>query len=220
MTITLQDLQSAVGRFAQQRPADRIREAANGTEAGRLMLLWGLGEFCEPLQERGYVSVLDLNQLDEPALRELRMLTKPTDARRARALCSSLRADALALSAARDALYMPADCRDLADWLASVSCAGAAGALLAGGVHFDVLGELSYDDLRELGVAPVGLRRRLHSAIALFAAQRESARAQLDQGDVGAVEVSAVGGGGDMDQRLNSIKETISSLVPKMLGRR
>jgi len=150
VTISLEDLKTAVSKFNQQRPADRIREAANGTEAGRMLLLWGLGDFCEAAGEKEYISLLDLQQLDEHAMRELKMLVKPADARRARALIASMRAEALAASAARDQLYVPADCRDIREWIELVGCAPAASTLAAHGIHFDVLGSLNYDDLKEV----------------------------------------------------------------------
>ncbi|KAG8471315.1 hypothetical protein KFE25_009736 [Diacronema lutheri] len=225
VTLTLADLQRAVGRFKQQRPADRIREAANGTEAGRALLLWGLGDFCEVAQERGYTSGLDLQQLDEQAMRGLKMLDRPADARRARALACTMRADVLAASATRDALYVPPDCHNVAAWLESVGCSGAAAQLSAHEIHFDVLGSLTYDDLREMGVSPVGLRRRLSAAIAQFGAQREAAKATALLGAVevgtatqplGAGALGGAGGGStrSLEVRLSSIREVLSSVLP------
>lgn len=92
--------------------------------------------------------------------------------------------------------------------------------MAAHSIHFDVLAELSYEDLKEMGVEPVGMRRRLHKAIAQFEAQREAAKASAA---LGAVEVGTAarpgGGGGEraggsMEQRLNSIREVIGSVLP------
>jgi len=72
----------------------------------------------------------------------------------------------------------------------------------------------------QMGVTPVGTRRRLAKAIELFTAQRESAKATAV---LGALEARSAGpppgGVGSMEQRLSSIREVISSVLPSA-GRR
>jgi class 3 adenylate cyclase len=55
---------------------------------------------------------------------------------------------------------------DIADWLRSLSLGQYAPAFAENAIHWDVLPKLTADDLKEIGVAAVGDRRRLLEAIA------------------------------------------------------
>lgn len=55
---------------------------------------------------------------------------------------------------------------DVSGWQTSVGLMQYAGALRANDVDFEVLEYLTADDLKEIGVGPVGHRRKLLEAIA------------------------------------------------------
>src|SRR5215470_10754516 len=55
---------------------------------------------------------------------------------------------------------------DIADWLRGLGLEKYAPAFDENAINWDVLSELTTDDLKDIGVAPVGDRRRLLAAIA------------------------------------------------------
>ena len=60
------------------------------------------------------------------------------------------------------------DAEDIAEWLQGLGLGQCAPAVAENAIRWDVLSKLTADDLKEIGVAAVGDRRRLLEAIALL----------------------------------------------------
>eukprot|EP00303_Exanthemachrysis_gayraliae_P012002 CAMPEP_0206022612 /NCGR_PEP_ID=MMETSP1464-20131121/35006_1 /ASSEMBLY_ACC=CAM_ASM_001124 /TAXON_ID=119497 /ORGANISM="Exanthemachrysis gayraliae, Strain RCC1523" /LENGTH=629 /DNA_ID=CAMNT_0053396581 /DNA_START=29 /DNA_END=1919 /DNA_ORIENTATION=- len=219
VTLELADLERAVARFATSRPTE-MRAGEAISDVSRELRTWGLGDYCDAAHDAGYMTRHDLQHMDEAAMKGLRMLARPADARRARAMAATVRAEALAAEMARDRAYTPAESRDVAEWLRGIGCAELAPLFARHGVDFGVLADLTYEDLKEMGVPSVGTRRRVAAAVELFKAEREASKATLLVSVAEPAAMHAPGNGplgppesSSMEHRLHQIKEAMGDVI-------
>jgi len=176
ITITEGDLEAAIKRFNTARPPQKKDPAlAGGEQVEQQLKLWDLGQYAPLFMRAGYYRSYHLLDLTERAVRAIG-ITKDADVRRAMDLVARLQQENRSMSLKYDANFIPLDERDMKSWLAKRGLSDFERNFEKHKVDFEVLGDLSYDDIKEMGVLEVGPRRKIYRAITLWRDERDLAK--------------------------------------------
>ena len=113
-----------------------------------------------------------------------------------------------------DALYIDPDNVDIRTWLEKRDLAQFAPTFEKHLIDFEILGDLTLDDIKEMGIVEVGPRRKVLRAIALWREERDAKKAEvirakmatLDQQQMAAPPADAVA------QRLQQLRQSMGQL--------
>lgn len=178
ITLDKSDLSAAIKKFALARPPQKKDPAMLGAEQVEQQLkLWGLELYTAQFVTAGYRQLIDLLDLTDKEVRALGV-TKDADARRAMALVHRLRQENRLMSLEMDALFIDPDTADIRTWLEKRALAEFAKLFEKHRVDFEVLGDLTYDDLREMGIGEVGSRRRVYRELTKWRDERDVEKAR------------------------------------------
>ncbi len=81
------------------------------------------------------------------------------------------------MSLEMDALFIDLDMQDIRTWLEKRSLGDFVKTFEKHKIDFEVLGDVTYDDLREMGITEVGARRRVYRAVATWRDDRDAKKA-------------------------------------------
>ena len=207
------DLEKAMARFATARPPQKVdKTLGGGREIEQQLTEWQLGQYSELFVRAGYRRLYDLLWLKNE--RDIRALgiTKEGDVRRADRLVERLRQQHREISLDMDAKYIDGDTFDIPEWLNKRSLGEFSKAFTKHKIDFDVLGDLTYEDIKEIGITEVGSRRKVFREISRWREEKElrkedALRERMDR----VVEMTPGLGAGedDVEARLNSIKQRL-----------
>ena len=115
--------------------------------------------------------------------------------------------------------YQPAfasdpDTQDMRTWLDKRGLGEYAKAFDRHRIDFEVLGDLTYDDVREIGISEVGPRRKVYRAIAQWRDERDAKKAEAIRGRMQVAEAARPENPGspDVGDRLRALVREVSSL--------
>ncbi|KAL3933059.1 MAG: hypothetical protein SGPRY_000446 [Prymnesium sp.] len=151
--------------------------------------MWNLQEYSQLFVRAGYRQLMDLAGLQgEKDIRAIGV-TKEADVRRAMSLVqrlqqaraahaspfveSSLREEHRQMSLEMDSLYIDPDTADIKTWLEKRGLGEFAKSFDKHKIDFEVLGDLTYDDIKEIGIVDVGPRRKVYRAISQWKEERD-----------------------------------------------
>jgi len=157
---------------------------------------------------------MDLTGLTEKDVRGLGV-NKEADVRRATALVQRLQQEHRTMSLEMDALYIDPDEMDIKTWLEKRGLGEYLKIFEKHRVDFEVLGDLTYDDIKEMGVGEIGPRRKIFRAISVWRDERNAkktdaiiSRMQLLNAPQAAQPPSH--SLGDVAQRLTHLRQSLS----------
>jgi len=223
ITLEKSDFFNAIKRFSSARPPMKADPALLGGEQVEHQLkLWNLHEYAPLFIRAGYRQLMDLLALQgEKDIRALGV-TKDADVRRAIALVQRLQQEHRQMSLEMDALFIDPDTVDMRTWLEK-SIGGDAGMVAnlqklfdKHRIDFEVLGDLTYDDLREIGIHEVGPRRKVFRAITHWRDERDAKKADAivarmqSLNHANPAPPSSIG---DVAQRLSNLRQSLSFKV-------
>ena len=243
ITLTKSDLATAIGRFATARPPVKKDPALLGGEQVESPLsshscrtipthipthlpippflpqveyqlkIWNLTEYSPFFIKAGYRNLIDLVHMEEKDIRALG-LTKDADVRRAMSLVTRLKQEHRQMSLEMDALYIDPDTQDMRTWLDKRGLGEYAKVFDRHRIDFEVLGDLTYDDVREIGISEVGPRRKVYRAIAQWRDERDAKKAEAIRGRMQVAEAARPENPGspDVGDRLRALVREVSSL--------
>ena len=174
VTLQKSDFDAAIKRFSSARPPTKADPTLLGSKEVETQLnMWGLQEYSQLFVRAGYRQLYDLLALQtEKDVRALGV-TKDADVRRAVQLVKRLEQEHRKASREMDARFLTPDMESMKTWLDARNLGEHSKAFDKHKIDFEVLGDLSYDDLKEMGVSEVGKRRQLHRAITQWRDERD-----------------------------------------------
>ena len=137
---------------------------------------WSLQHYCDHFVRAGYRDISDLLELQERDVRALGV-SKDADVNRMMQLVQGLRVNRSALEHQMDALYIDPDMVDVRTWLETRNLGEFLKAFEQHKIDFEVLGDITYDDLKEMGIVEVGPRRKVFRAITMWRDERDQKKA-------------------------------------------
>ena len=175
ITLETTDFAAAIKRFATARPPTKLDPAlAGGKQVETQLATWGLQQYTELFVRAGYRQLFDLLALaSEKDIRALGV-NKDADVRRALTLVRRLEQQHKDMSLQMDAMYIEPDTVDLKTWLEKRGLGEFHKAFEKNKIDFEVLGELTYEDIREMGVDAVGPRRKIFREITRWRDERNA----------------------------------------------
>jgi len=216
VTLHKSDLSNAMKRFATARPPTKTDfSLLGGKEVETQLARWDLQQYSELFVRAGYRQLFDLLALhSEKDVRALGM-TKDADVRRAMTLISRLEQQHREMSLKMDALYIDPDTADMRTWLEKRSLGDYVKLFERHKVDFEVLGDLTYDDIRELGIAEVGPRRKVFRAISQWKEERDIKKAEVIRQKMAALDAQVPPQpppAADVAQRLEQLRNSMRQL--------
>jgi len=215
ITLAKGDFENAIKRFNTTKPPTKADPALLGGEEVEMQLkMWNLQEYSPLFVRAGYRQLNDLTCLT--AEKDIRALgvTKEADVRRAMALVQRLQQERRQMSMEMDALFIDPDTADIKTWLESRGLAEFAKLFDKHRIDFEVLGDLSYDDIKEMGIVEVGPRRKVLRAITQWKDERDAKKADAIVARMQALNHSQVPAPaqniGDVASRLNQLRKSLS----------
>lgn len=192
ITLHKSDFENAIKRFQTARPPTKVDPSmVGGREVETQLSQWGLSQYSELFVRAGYRQLFDLLALrSEKDIRALGV-TKEADVRRAMSLVHRLEQQHREMSLQMDALYIDPDTVDIRTWLESRRLGDFAKLFEKHKVDFEILGDLTYEDIKEMGVAEVGSRRKVFRAIAAWREERDIQKAEAIRSKMAHLEVLA-----------------------------
>merc|ERR1740138_543148 len=111
------------------------------------------------------------------------------------------------MSLKMDAAYIDPDTVDISTWLEKRDLGEYAKLFVKHKVDFEVLGDLTYEDIKEMGVVEVGPRRKVFRAISQWREEREMKKAEVIRAKMAALEsqMAPPAPVDDVEHRLNQI---------------
>ena len=190
ITLETTDFSNAIRRFATARPPTKLDPALIGGKQVETQLMeWGLQAYTELFARAGYRQLFDLLHLTSE--RDVRALgiARDADVHRAMTLVHRLSQQHRSMSLSMDAMHgVDPDTADMRTWLEKRGIGEHLRAFEKHKVDFEILGEITYDDLRELGIAEVGPRRKVFREITKWREEREAKKADAIRQKINARE--------------------------------
>eukprot|EP00310_Coccolithus_braarudii_P023997 CAMPEP_0183357952 /NCGR_PEP_ID=MMETSP0164_2-20130417/47803_1 /TAXON_ID=221442 /ORGANISM="Coccolithus pelagicus ssp braarudi, Strain PLY182g" /LENGTH=589 /DNA_ID=CAMNT_0025531715 /DNA_START=12 /DNA_END=1781 /DNA_ORIENTATION=+ len=215
ITLEKQDLQAAIKKFATSNPPSKKDPALiGGAEVEQQLKQWNLAEYSPHFVRAGYRLLIDLLHLEERDVRALGV-SKDADVRRAMALVNRLKQEHRSMSNEMDALFM-VDEPDIRTWLEKRGLGEFAKVFERHRVDFEVLGDITYEDIKEMGISEVGPRRKIFRQVSVWRDEREFKKAEAIRARMIAQEnknfaASAASMETDVGQRLGMLRQSLSS---------
>jgi len=213
ITLARSDFAAAIKRFSLARPPTKVDPTLlGGKEVEHQLALWNLSEYSPLFIRAGYRQLFDLLALQgEKDVRALG-LTKQADVNRAVALVKRLEQEHRSMSLQMDALFIDPDTADMKTWLEKRGLAEFAKAFDKHKVDFEVLGDLTYDDIREIGISEVGPRRKVYRAISQWREERDAKKSETIRARMGVLDQQLQAPQDDVTQRLHQIRTSMANL--------
>ena len=169
---------------------------------------WSLQHYCDHFVRAGYRDISDLLELQERDVRALGV-SQDADVRRMMQLVQGLRVNRSALEHEMDALYIDPDMVDVRTWLETRKLGEFLKTFEQHKIDFEVLGDITYDDLKEMGIVEVGPRRKVFRAITMWRDERDqkkaiAIRARMDTME--ARQAAVYKASDDMTSRIRALK--------------
>lgn len=180
ITLHATDFANAVKKFATVRPPTKIDPTLlAGKEVETQLATWDLQQYSELFVRAGYRQLFDLLALkSEKDIRALGV-TKDGDVRRAMTLVHRLEQQHREMSLKMDARYIDPDTVDIRAWLEKRQLGDFVRVFEKHKIDFEVLGDLTYDDIKEIGIVEVGPRRKVFRAISQWREERDVKKAEV-----------------------------------------
>jgi len=212
ITLEKADLLSAIKRFTTHTPPTKDDPAlSGGGEVRSLLIQWNLNEFTNLFIRGGYQQVADMIYLTEKDVRALG-LTKDGDVLRAMALVSFLQKAHRKMSLEHDALFLDPEALDVPEWLKKRALDAYTRLFERHKVTLEVLADLTYDDLKEMGVTEVGERRKLLRAISLWRDERDMLKTDAIRTKLSAAVQRADPTQSDVEQRIGMLRKQVTQM--------
>jgi len=178
ITLHKEDFQKAILRFKTARPpvkADPL--LAGGRSVVDQLAMWDLAQYSEMFVRAGFRQHFDLLSLNSE--KEIRALgiKNEADVRRATSLVERVKQQHREMSLEMDASYITPDMVDMRTWLDKRGLAEYAKLFEKHKVDFEILGDLMYEDIKEMGVVEIGPRRKIFRAITQWKDERDIKKA-------------------------------------------
>jgi len=217
ITLHKSDFENAIKRFATARPPTKVDPTlVGGQQVEAQLIQWGLSQYSQLFARAGYRQLYDLLALHtEKDVRALGV-TKDADVNRTLALVQRLTQQHRELSLKMDAMFIPLDEADIRSWLERRSLGEFVKVFERHKIDFEILGDLTIDDLKEMGLAEVGPRRKCLREIAVWKEGRDIQKAEAIRAQMKEMNAPA---GGALDDAASKIERLRSSLSLSMPSR-
>jgi len=188
ITLSRSDIENAIKRFITAKPPEKKDPALLGGEKVEYQLkMWALEQYAPLFVRAGYRQLSDLIELQDKDVRALGV-SKDADARRMMQLVARLKQEHATMMQQMDALYIDPDMVDMRTWLEKRHLAEWVKLFEKHRIDFEVLGDLSYEDLKEIGLSEVGPRRKVYRAITQWRDERDQKKAEAIRARMEAME--------------------------------
>lgn len=114
-----------------------------------------------------------------------------------------------------DALYIDPDTVDMRTWLEKRDLGEFARAFDKHKVDFEILGDLTYDDIKEIGISEVGPRRKVFRAISQWREERDLKKAEVIRAKMATLDQQQMAPPPHPDmvaQRLSALRQSMGQL--------
>tara|TARA_B100000795_G_scaffold250658_1_gene218992 strand:+ start:385 stop:966 length:582 start_codon:yes stop_codon:yes gene_type:complete len=149
---------------------------------------WNLEHYSVVFVRAGYRGLTDLCELDEQKIRQLGVEVD-ADVRRVVHMVTRLQQTHRAESNKMDALYMDVDMVSMRAWLEKRGLSEWAPTFETHQITFEILGDLSLELLKEMGLVNVGPRLAVYRAIEQWRDEREQKKAEAIRARLEAVQM-------------------------------
>jgi len=189
ITLHTNDFSNAIKRFATARPPTKADPTLiAGKEVETQLAAWDLQQYSDLFVRAGYRQLFDLLALKtEKDIRALGV-TKDGDVRRAMTLVHRLEQQHREMSLKMDALYIDPDTVDIRTWLEKRELSDFARTFEKHKIDFEVLGDLTYEDIKEMGILEIGPRRKVFRAISQWREERDLKKAEVIRAKMATME--------------------------------
>merc|ERR1719198_949245 len=216
ITLHSSDFANAVKRFATARPPTKVDPMLlGGKEVETQLAAWDLQQYSELFVRAGYRQLFDLLALkSEKDIRALGV-TKDGDVRRATTLVHRLEQQHRELSLKMDAMYIDPDTVDIRTWLEKRELAEFTPTFERHKIDFEVLGDITYDDIKEIGITEVGPRRKVFRAISQWREERDLKKAEVIRAKMATLDEQQMAPPPHPDmvaQRLSALRHSMGQL--------
>uniref|UniRef100_A0A7S3ABB2 SAM domain-containing protein n=1 Tax=Haptolina ericina TaxID=156174 RepID=A0A7S3ABB2_9EUKA len=179
ITLDRADFEAAIKRFNTTKPPTKADPALlGGKQVERQLHDWKLDEYAPLFIRAGYRQPMDMVSLQgEKDIRALGV-TKDADVRRCALLVQRLQQEHRQMSFEMDALFIDPDTADIKTWLEKRALQEFSKVFEKHRIDFEVLGDLTYEDIKEMGIHEVGPRRKIHRAIVQWRDERDAKKAE------------------------------------------
>jgi len=214
ITLVRSDFEVAIKRFKTNQPPTKADPALAGGEAvANAMAEWSLQEYAPLFLRAGYRQIMDLLALREKDIRALGV-TKDPDVRKCLSMVDAVEQENTSQMREMDAVFMD-DCADIPTWLKMRALSEFEKVFAKHRIDFEVLGDLTYEDLKEMGLSEVGARRKVFRAVEKWRDDRdvkkkEAIRARLQSMQF-RIETKAAGVV-DVADRLNMLRQSVKRM--------
>lgn len=173
----------------------------------------GLQQYSELFVRAGYRQLFDLLALTtEKDVRALGV-TKDGDVRRALTLVQRLEQQHREMSLKMDALYIDPETVDMGTWLEKRDLGQYREMFERHKIDFEVLGDLTFDDIREIGILEVGPRRKVFRAISQWREERDLKKAEVIRAKMASLDQQQMAHPPDaVAQRLMQLRQSMGQL--------
>lgn len=212
ITLSKQDLENAIVRFVSARPPVKKDPTLWGGERVEQQLkLWNLEQYSVVFVRAGYRSLTDLLELDEVKIRQLGV-EMDADVRRVLQMVARLQQEHRNQSSKMDALYMDADMASIRVWLEKRGLGEWAPTFEQHQISFEILGDLSLELLKEMGLVNIGPRLAVFRAIEQWRDERDQKKEDAIRARLEAVQMQELSAAHaapaalEMEQRIAMLK--------------
>jgi len=212
ITLVTSDFEVAIKRFKTNQPPTKADPSLVGGEAVYNALSeLQLQEYSPLFVRAGYRQIMDLLSLTEKDIRALGV-TKAPDVRKCLAIVDQIESEHQQQLREMDAAFLDTS-PDIASWLKMRALGEFEKAFAKHRIDFEVLGDLTYDDLKEMGISEVGARRKVNRAIEKWRDEKEidkkrAIRSRLQQLHDSTVAHKSIV---DVADRLSQLKQQMST---------
>jgi len=192
VTYTKADFEAAIKKFSTNRPREKLDPSLlGGQEVFDQLKLWDLHEYAPVFIKHGYKQKMDLILLKAEAdIKALGVVNEP-DLRRAMQMVERCKAQHREISREMDKMYIDDEMPTIEAWLQANDLEEHAPTFREQKVDFVILGDLTYDDLKEMGFVDIGSRRKIDRAIKAWKEKREYLKADAIKAKMSALNEAA-----------------------------
>jgi len=199
------DFEEAIKRFSTSRPREKADPTLmGGEEVFKQLKVWDLHEYAPLFIKRGYKQLLDLTGLTSESDVKAIGVDKEPDLRRAMQMVQRVQQSHREISRQMDKMYLDDDTPTIESWLKAHDLEEHQPMFAQHKIDFLILGDLTYDDLKEMGFNDIGSRRKIDRAIKSWVEKREFLKADAIKAKVAMLNEASpgavfnVGGAGGM----------------------
>ncbi len=214
VTFHKSDFENAIKRFATARPPTKQDVTlVGGREVEAQLIQWGLNQYSPLFARAGYRQLYDLLSLSsEKDVRALGV-SKDADVNRTLQLVQRLEQQHRELSLKMDAMFIPLDEATISAWLERRALKDFVKVFEKHKIDFETLGDITYEDLKEMGVVEIGPRRKLFREISVWKEGRDIQKAEAIRARMKEMDAPPVAQADGVSAHIDRLRHSLSGML-------